>query len=162
MMQSKHHFGRRSEKTPSPATSHLFPEFIAVNQLFVEVKFGIASRNCDNYGVCQVDAVENLWKAENDNTCNCLQKSRAIMSIDGFGNIELAFPKALISEEIIYRNFDNFFFTVGEDYQISNEIIKKYKISGIPKILNGRYEIQETTGFYIIQFNPDFRLSGAN
>jgi len=153
MMQSKHHFGRRPEKTPSPATSNLYADFTPVNQLFVEVKFGMASRNCDNYGVCQVDAVENLWEVENDTTCNCLQKSRAIMTIDGFGNIELAFPKVLISEEIVRKYFNGFFFTVGEDYQVSDEIIKKHKIAGIPKILNGKYEIRETMGFYTIQFN---------
>lgn len=154
-MQSKHHFGRRPEKAPSPATNDLCPKFTAVNQLFVEVKFGMASRNCDNYGVCQVDAIENLWEVENDTTCNCHQKSRAIMSIDGLGNIELAFPKAPISKEIICKYFDKFFFTVGEDYQISDEIIKKYKIEGIPKILKGEYEIQETIGFYTVQFNSE-------
>ncbi|MDZ4678918.1 MAG: hypothetical protein SH848_03940 [Saprospiraceae bacterium] len=155
MMQRERHLGRGSGKAPSPATDWFRTGYDSVTQIFVEVKFGMASRNCDNYGVCHVDAIERLWEYQTTSLCFCPGKARAIMSISENGDIEMVFPKSIIPPETKNNFFSKEFFEVKEDFKLSKKILDQYQIKVIPEILRGTYKVVETSGFYIIDFKKN-------
>ncbi len=151
-MHSVQNTGGRPEKTPSPLTDNTDASFTLIAQIYVEVKFGVVSRNCDNYGVCHIDSVEYLFKNENQKMSICARKTTAIFSVCRNGGIELAFPKSALKAETQRMFFSQPFFTVEEDFELSGELTEQFNLDNKPKIIRGEYEIIETTGFYVVNF----------
>lgn len=151
-MHSGYNKGRRHSEAPSPATDDAQIQDALVAQIAVEVKFGMVSRNCDNYGVCHVDITTELLRDKNLKTSCCLRKTTAMMSVNRNGNIELAFPKSAMKEETENMFFSQPIFRVEEDFELSNELTKQFELKNRPKILRGNYRISSTIGFYLVSF----------
>lgn len=156
-MHSVHNKGRRLKKEPSPATDRAQTARTLVAQAVVEVKFGIASRNCDNYGVCHIDMAEHLLERKSQKTPCCLRKTNAILSVSGDGTIELAFPKSAMHAETENLFFSKIMFKVEEDFELPKELAKQFDLEIKSEIIHGNYRIIETTGFYVVNFSDEWK-----
>ncbi|NUN99874.1 MAG: hypothetical protein HUU01_04575 [Saprospiraceae bacterium] len=156
-MHSVHNTGRRLKKEPSPATDRDQTPRTLVAQAVVEVKFGIASRNCDNYGVCHIDLAEHLLERKSKETHCCLRKTKAILSVSSNGSIELTFPKSAMHAETENLFFSKIMFSVEEDFELPKELAKQFDLEIKAKIIHGNYRIIETMGFYVVNFSNDFK-----
>lgn len=152
-MHSGYKKGGRPESMPSPKANQAptSPDIIA--QILVEVKFGVASRNCDNYGVCHIDMVEQVLPNKSGSTSCCLRKTPAILSLSGNGNMELAFLKSAMKAETKHTFFSRSTFKVEEDFELSDQLAMQFQIENKPTIIQGDYLITKTAGFYIVDFS---------
>jgi hypothetical protein len=151
-MHSGYNKGRRHYEAPSPATDDAQIQHALVAQIAVEVKFGMVSRNCDNYGVCHIDATTQLLKDKNLKTSCCFRKTTAVLSVNRDGGIELAFPKSAMKVETENMFFSQLFFKVEENFELSNELTEQFQLKNRPIIIRGNYRISSTMGFYLVRF----------
>jgi hypothetical protein len=152
-MQTGYKKGGRPERAPSPASDLAQAPAALVTQILVEVKFGVASRNCDNYGVCHIDMAEQLLNNKSQSTLCCFRKTSAVLSLNSEGAMELAFFKSLMKAETEDMFFSNPTFKVEEDFEVSDELAVQFQLGSKPKIICGDYLIKKTSGFYIVDFS---------
>lgn len=126
-----------------------------VAQAAVEVRFGVPSKNCDNYGICQIEMNESLFepKAGSPAETNCcIRKGGAVMTLEADGGIELAFPKSCLSPKVVSDLFSKPFFEMEEDYVLPENLVPENTPASKWRFAAGRYPIVETQGFYILFF----------
>lgn len=125
-----------------------------VNQAALEVKFGVASRDCDNYGICLVKLVRaaSLFQQSVRRAGSCKGCSaKAIISHASPGHLELAFLKSSLSEKVIQHYFCDSFFNVNEDFYFPDSVCRALQTEELI-ITKGCYSMQETKGFLLVQF----------
>ncbi|HMQ62132.1 MAG TPA: hypothetical protein PKE06_15765 [Flavilitoribacter sp.] len=124
-------------------------------QLAVEVKFGVPSKKCDNYGICQINRTDDVVAAavELPECLNCGKAAKAIMSLYSGNRIELLFPKSSLLPKVRAAVFGSLRFEVEEDYLLPDSVFDP-ALSPDEEwtFKSGRYFILETDGFYFINF----------
>lgn len=116
-------------------------------EVLAYVKFGVASKNCQNYGICEIKTVDNAQKYS-------LKKGQeALCRISVNSEKELKF--SFLSESMLAENIQKYFgtgdFVVEEDIQLPNVVTDALGI--IPFVIKeGVYSVIKEERFIDVIF----------
>ncbi len=120
-------------------------------QMFMDVEFGVLSKDCRNYGICRIEEQGTIGLNDANNKFRKKKGGTSIITIDSNKGIEMAFPKSNLEAKTAQKYFDKKEFLVEEDFIYSSETNPSGR-SLVFKIKKGKYPIIETLGFYIVKF----------
>ncbi len=106
-------------------------------QFFAELEFGMPSKKCKNFGICNLNPIR--WENQTDHQ----QKGDALAIVTVFRNnyVELDFLRTSLSPAIYQKFLAQGEFLVEEDFHFTRSIEKDFHFT----VRKGRYRIYENS-----------------
>ncbi len=121
------------------------------NQFLAAIEFGMPSKECRNFGICQINPIRGMAFPEK-------KKRKAIVTLLDNNQLEMSFLKASIPS----KDYQNFLakkdFLVEESYTFRDKV----KLALSFRILPGRYSINEQSSLISITFQLDKKYFPIN
>lgn len=117
---------------------------LLIVQFLADVRLGMPSQKCTNYGVCHIDAI-HLDEQYIPKTKPYL---KAVISVYEENRVEMAFLQSSLDQGVISNHFNHNHFLVMEEYQFhdENHQLPSFTIS------TGTYPVERSNGFLSVCF----------
>ena len=118
-------------------------------QFLAEIEFGMPSRKCKNYGICNINPIRSEELSQRKNKA----KAVALITLYNAEHVEFDFAKAYLSSADHEKFFKKETFLVNEDYVFEQD----EKIPSEFTVKKGSYKILESrTSIKVICRYPTF------
>ena len=107
------------------------------DQLLMEIELGTPSKNCQNYGICNMAPLKDHISIEPGTD----RKSKGLISIYDKNYLEIDFFRYSLNKSTYLKFFRKDFFVVEEQFQFVNERYEFYIREGNYTIVEGRNSI---------------------